>query len=129
MEDQRLEYAARLLKNTEEEVIDVVKDYVERNNGLIITQNDDYIRGNLEVMIYDNDGNPMYMRVNAVKVENDNLFVHVVLDDGTGWIDDNHPLEDDDDEWYCFDYQCNVCVGASLYDLLTVLPEYVSENN
>jgi hypothetical protein len=129
MEDQRLEYVARLLKNTEEEVMDVIKDYVERNNGLIITQNDDYKHDNLEVIVYDNDGNPMYMTVNAVKVEDDKLFVHIVLDDGTGWIDDRHPLKEDDDEWYCFDDQCGVCVGASMYDLLTVLPEYVSENN
>lgn len=63
MEDQRLKYAERLLENTEEEVIDVIKDYVERNNGLIITQNDDYKHDNLEVMIYDNDGIPMYMTV------------------------------------------------------------------
>lgn len=64
-----------------------------------------------------------------MKAENDRLFVHIVLDDGTGWIDDKHPLEEDDGEWYCFDYQGDVCVGASLYNLLNVLPEYVSENN
>ena len=128
--DVKLRYARRLYKETEEEIIEIVRDFVARHDNFIDTRNINEECDTIYAGVWNDTGCDEYPVI-AVRIKYNNL--QILVNDGNMIIpEDDAEFRKMCDEnnhlyWYNIYYGSEVVLGMTLNYLLEGLDEYVEE--
>lgn len=124
MGDPEIARASRLLKNVEEDVVEILRDWIKERGGVIkCVQDDD--RDNIYAYVWVDYGNEPVEEdfINCIMVDkHDDVCFHICQ-----WGDDWDSLEEllkDEDNWYRLSYGSECLLVPTLNSILDAIDEY-----